>query len=638
MFFFFYVAPLLSQETIDDLENMLSVKISSAAKYWQTINEAPASATIVTSKEIEAYGYKTLSDVLNSVRGFYLSDDRNYTYLGVRGFSRPTDYINRVLFLLNGHTINEVVYGSAYIGNDFAIDINSVERIEIVRGPSSVLYGTTAMLAIVNIVTKEIKEDVNIVTGSIGSYNTYQASFTLGRKFEADGSILFSGKIGDIKGQSHYYEEYDTDSTNNGIAENLDWEKFFGFNLQAKYDKFSLNGFFSSRKKAIPTAAYETVFNDPATFTLDRIGLLDLKYDDKITADKSIMGRIFYDYTFYCGDWPFELVQKDKVNGLSYGVETQFIWDVLVNYRLETGIEYRKIIKAEYINWDESKEYFNGNFPYSIFGVFLNNEYQPIENIRLNLGLRLDNYSSIGTKVTPRISAIYYPFSSSTLKLLYGQAYRAPNVYEFNFMDPVSGFLGNPDLKAEKINTIELCWEEKVSKSIFATISLYNYQMSDIIEHVYKAADSAYRFENVGKIKANGVEIQLDYRLHDGLSAYFSYSFQKAKNGSDDSGISNSPDHLVKCGIAIPVISNLSLAANIDYESERETVYDTRTKDFLLVNTNLCYSRLFNLFNVSAGINNLFNITYKHPGGYEHIQPAITQNGRNYIITLQMVF
>jgi iron complex outermembrane receptor protein len=531
-----------------------------------------------------------------------------------------------------------VIYGSAYIGNDFAIDINSVERIEIVRGPSSVLYGTSAMLAIVNIVTKEVKEDVNIISGSLGSYNDYQAAFTLGRKFGANGSVLFSGKIGDIKGQSLYYNEYDTDSTNKGVAENLDWEKFYGFNLQAKYNEFTFNGFLSTRKKAVPTAAFETNFNDPSMFTFDRIGLLDLKYDNKLTPDKNIMGRIFFDYANYYGDWPYELIQSDKVNGISYGAETQFIWDIFVNYRFVTGLEYRKITKAEYINRDDSNEYFNGNFPYSIFGVFLNNEYQPVEDIRLNLGLRLDNYSNIGTMVTPRISAIIYPFSSSTLKLLYGQAYRAPNVYEFNFMDPVSGFLGNPDLNAEKINTMEICWEEKIGKSLFATVSLYNYQMADIIEHVYKTADSTYQFENVGKIKANGVEFQLDYRPQDGLSAYVSYSFQKARNSSDDSGVSNSPDHLFKLGVSAPLISNLYMAANINYESERKTVYNTKTKNFLLVNTNLHYSKLFNLFNVSAGINNLLNITYKHPGGYEHLQPAIIQNGRNYIITIQMNF
>jgi len=627
-----------SQETIDDLEDLLSVKISSAVKYWQTISEAPAAATVITSHEIEAYGYKTIADVLNSVRGFYLSDDRNYTYLGVRGFSRPTDYINRVLFLLNGHTINEVIYGSAYIGNDFAIDINSVERIEVIRGPASVLYGTSAMLAIVNVVTKEVKDDFNIVSGSLGSYKNYQATFLLGRELGKDASFLLSGKIGDIKGQSHYYKEFDTDSTNYGIAENLDWEKFFGLNLQVKYDKLSLNGFFSSRKKAIPTAPYQTIFNDPSIYSVDRIGFLDLKYDNKVSADKNLMGRMFFDYTNYYGDWPSEVIQKDKVNGLSFGFETQLIWDALVNYRFITGIEYRKITRAEYISYDESEEFFNGNFPYSIFGFFLYNEYQPTDYVRLNFGLRLDNYSNIGTMVTPRVSAIFYPFNSSTVKLLFGQAYRAPNVYEFNFMDQVGGSLGNPNMKAEKINTIELCWEEKISNSLFATISLCNYRMSDIIEQEFNLVDSAYRFENTGEIKTNGAEIQLDYRLRNGLNAYISYAVQKAKNNSDDSDVSNSPSHLVKLGFILPVISNLLLAANLNYESERLTVYNTRTNDYLLINANLCFSGLFNLFDVSARVNNLLNIIYRHPGGYEHVQHSIIQNGRNYSITLKLNF
>ncbi len=638
IFFFCFGSLTWCQDSTDDLAALLDVKISSAAKHWQTINEAPASATIISSREIEAYGFKTVSDVLQSVRGFYISDDRNYSYLGVRGFSRPTDYINRVLLLLNGHTVNEIVYGGAFIANDLAIDINSVERIEIIRGSSSALYGTSAMLAIVNVVTKEVKDDFAIVSGSVGSYKNYQSMFTLGKDFGNDFTLLLSGKIGDIKGQSLYYNEFDSDSTNNGVAENLDWEKFHGFNLQAKYNKFSINGFYSSRKKAVPTAPYQTIFNDPSIFTIDKISFLELKYDDRIAPDKNIMGRIFWDYTKYEGAWPYDVLQNDKSRGISFGFETQFIWDALVNYRIVTGLEYHNITKAEYITNAGETTYFNGNFPYQIFGVYLNNEYQPSDNFMLNFGLRLDSYSNIGTMVTPRASVIYYPFESSTIKLLFGQAYRAPNVYEYNFMDPNNGYLGNPNLKSEKIRTFELIWEEKINKVLFATASVYNYLMSNIIETALIPIDSVYRFENVGEVNANGAELQIDCRLNNGFIAYINYAIQKAKNESDDSEISNSPKHLAKLGFVLPVFENISIASNINYESKRLTVYDTYTKDFLLVNMNLHIGKLLDHFDLAFGVNNLLNATYKLPGGYEHEQPSIAQNGRNYCFTLKLNF
>jgi outer membrane receptor for ferrienterochelin and colicin len=135
------------------LDSLLAVPVHAAARYAQAVAYAPASVSIVTAAEIEALGMRTLGDVLSAVPGMYLSDDRNYAYVGVRGFSRPSDYNNRLLVLLNGHPMNENTYGSAFVGLETPIDMGIVERVEVVRGPASALYGSNAMLAVVNIVT-----------------------------------------------------------------------------------------------------------------------------------------------------------------------------------------------------------------------------------------------------------------------------------------------------------------------------------------------------------------------------------------------------------------------------------------------------------------------------------------------------
>jgi len=140
------------------LDSLLNTRISAASKYAQTSAEAPASVTIITSDDIRNHGYRDLQEVLETVRGFYVSNDRNYPYLGVRGFSRPTDYNNRVLLLIDGNTMNEQVWGGTPIGSDLPINLDAVERIEVVRGPGSVLYGTSAMFGIINIVTKSAYE------------------------------------------------------------------------------------------------------------------------------------------------------------------------------------------------------------------------------------------------------------------------------------------------------------------------------------------------------------------------------------------------------------------------------------------------------------------------------------------------
>ena len=128
--------------------------VSGAAKREQLVTEAPSSVTVVTAHEIATYGWRTLADVLRATRSFYVTYDRNYAYLGARGFGRPTDYNNRVLVLVNGHRLNDNVYDATGVGTDFPIDLALVDRIEIIRGPGSALYGTSAFFAVVDVITR----------------------------------------------------------------------------------------------------------------------------------------------------------------------------------------------------------------------------------------------------------------------------------------------------------------------------------------------------------------------------------------------------------------------------------------------------------------------------------------------------
>ncbi len=645
--------PSYSQENDDtggqSLEDMLNTQISAASKYTQTISQAPASVTIVSNEDIERYGYRTLEDVLMRVRGFYISNDLNYGYVGVRGFGRPADYNNRILLLLNGHTLNENVFGSAPIGTELAIDLASVERIEIVRGPGSALYGTGAMFAVVNVVTKK-GAAIDGLSASVetGSFGRLAGSLTLGRETAGGIGMALSGVGAGIKGQDHYYSEYDDPSTGNGVAHNLDRDQFYGVGGTFSYKYFDFQCFRSFREKRVPTGAWGVVFDASPAKTMDQWNFAEMKYDRPVGSNTNIMARAWLDYYAYKGWFVYDQETYDAAYGNWAGAEAQFRWDIGSNNRLTLGGEYQDHQKASYKYWDRDTTYFDRNHPFHVLSIYLQDEYQVTENLAVTLGVRRDRYNTPSSSTSPRGAIVFNATKSGTLKLLYGQAFRKPNIYETFYEDPLSGYKANPSLKTENIETTELLWEQRLGKNLLGIISLYNYGMNDLIDQTIDPADSLVQFRNVSRARASGLELELDMHLETGLSGYINYIYQDARDTDLDTRLTNSPAHGLKFGTSYPVTDPLEASVDILYESERATIYSTTIDPYFLANLGFTFwprkwlgqgrPGLFEGAEVSAQVRNLFDENYENPGGYEHRQDGIAQNGRNYLLKLKLEF
>ncbi|MFH0988436.1 MAG: TonB-dependent receptor [bacterium] len=631
------------------LDSLLNIKVNTSTKYWKTATEYPASITILTSEEILRFGYSNIGEMISMLRSVYTSYDRNYTYVGVRGFGRPTDYSNRILLLLDGATLNENFYGSASLGSDLVLNPNVIERVELVRGPGGSLYGSGAMFAIINIITKK-GNDIDGLNLSIrqGSDAQRQVGAVFGKRFKNDLDFLCSAYWGDSKGRDLYFREYDSDSTNFGIAQNLDWEHYYGFSASLSYDALFTRLLYSSRSKGIPTAAYGTLFNDSRCKTLDENTVLELGYEYQITPGVELTLRSYYNSYYYEGTYPYAEVAFDRTRTQKYGGEIRALWDFSTNNRLIAGMEYANISRADFQYWSSTTRFFDGNFPFLILSLYLQDEYQLTKDLSLTLGIRRDQYSRVGSSTSPRFAVVYHPFPTTSLKLLYGEAFRAPNIYEAEYIDPLQNFIRNPQIKPERGKTFECIWEERIGSSLHTVVSLFQYTVSDLIDQVLNEENGSYQFQNISKVRAYGFEGELTAELTSHIRATGVYTMQHVENIASRQRLTNSPLHLAKGIVNTVIQEGVQCGIEMEYQSSRLTIYDTQTKGFTLAHVSVSFEpwSVFKVITQSFPgslrfifrLNNIFDQQYSFPGGFEHAQPEIFQNGRNYSLRCDIRF
>ena len=178
-------------------ENIVFQNIPSvygAVKYDQKVTEAPAAITIITADQIKKYGYRNFTQILDSVPGFFTTNDRIYDYVGARGFNRPGDYNSRLLLLIDNHRLNDAIYDQAPMGNDGPIDVDLIDRVEIIRGPSSSLYGSNAFFGVINVITKRGRDLKGLeVSGEAGTFDSYKSRMSYGNKLNNGLEFLVSG-------------------------------------------------------------------------------------------------------------------------------------------------------------------------------------------------------------------------------------------------------------------------------------------------------------------------------------------------------------------------------------------------------------------------------------------------------------
>jgi len=292
--------------------------VEAASLHAQTLLEAPASVTVITDEEIRRRGYRTLAEVLADARGMYVSYDRAYYYVGVRGFSIPGDDNTRFLVMVNGHSLIDNVFDSAhYFGQDFGLDLELVKRIEIVRGPTSALYGTNGMFATINIVTKSPVEYEPVrVTAEADSFGEHKVNVSASHDLGRGANLLISSSIFNNAGQDIYFPSLDTPQTNHGMAVDMDRERGYHAFANLIWHNWSFLAYFNDREKLVPTGWYGSVFNDSGTKVEDGRNFVESAYERNVGAGGRLRWRIYYDGHRFTGrfDLPREQGIIDAYN------------------------------------------------------------------------------------------------------------------------------------------------------------------------------------------------------------------------------------------------------------------------------------------------------------------------------------
>jgi outer membrane receptor protein involved in Fe transport len=649
--------------------------VTAVSRSRQNVAEAPSSVSIVSREELRAFHYPTVAEALRGVPGVYVWDDRSYATVGIRGASQLGSYGNRVLVLSDGQPLNDDWIGSSYVGYDGRVDLGDVERIEVVRGPGSVVYGNSAFSGVINLVTRPAASRPHVevgvsTTGDGVARGRLRAEAPLGKS----GGLWTSVGVARGAGRDFFFPEFAA-GPSAGYSRGGDGFTAATLEGRATQGAFAAHWFWTAHEKDIPTGAYQTLLGDARTLQRDSRAAFELRAEPHLSPRVTWLSRAQLNFYRFHGAYARGAsdggLETDTYRGSWAGLEQRLELLPLPNLRVFVGGELQSHFQVDQLARNEQGRFLdqtgsNGH-RFLVGAAYATVDARPSERWALHAGARLDSYSTFGSSMNPRFAAIYRPYPGGNIKLIGGQAFRAPSVYELYYNDGGVTQIQSPRLSPERIYSLELEYSHAVNPLLTLGASLFeNYILDLVVSRGDGTSSDPLRYINssvplatfggelsVRQELPHGAQISASYGLllprylhHRGLDALFDVDRDPSFRD-----VANVPRHIVILKGWLPLVGEtLRGASRLTLENGRYDRYEQasdpqqqRTRavalwDLVLTGTALPARGAAPKIDFAVGVYNAFDYRFSLPVSAEFVQRTVPQSGRTFLLSADLGF
>lgn len=606
------------QDTLDiynlDFTQLSKIKISTPSKVVQNVIEVPVTVSVITSEEIKLNGYFTLEEALSSLPGLQFRNVQGInSYIFIRGIPNQN---NLVLILVDGVQINELNSGGFYAGGQY--NLSNVDRIEVVYGPSSVAYGTNAISGVINIITKDAKENHKSASVHSGTFNTFAADANY-NFVNADSSFAF--KFSGMYKQTDKADLKGNNGDNNWSDQMENYEKDFSFDTKLQMNNFILGTCFQQKQTSATTQnkSIGTIFKDQGTLWNIRFINAFLKYHNNISGSLNFTSTLYNRNATVLPNTIRDIVDAAQIgyyrpNNLT-GIEGILDYKFDETFSIASGLtfEFESIAEQPTLTYSSSpliapptpaKPNMLNN---SLVSIFVEPRLLVYQSIYLSGGFRFDNSSFYDQVLTPRFG-LSYNFNKHVLRLSYSEAFRAPKPWDY------TDGLGNPNLNPEKISSLETSLNLSLSNNFeFDLIGYINKLKNGLIrENIF----GGWRWINADEFNTIGSEIALTF-VTSSLRASINYTFTESED-KNDLFIPEISKHVGNACVAYLITDKINLNIRANYLGERKNPKVIPATNSNTIEPALVFHGSLNFLNyygVTASINikNIFDTEYYHP-------------------------